>query len=106
MQPLESDWKVFKALVILCRERYLHDRNAALIAMLQSESLTPTERFWATYQRMEEIEKILRECLDSHSRSNMFIALINMYHHQMITDSDMCDFSEELKAKVQASSDL
>ena len=99
-QPAESDWKKFRSIVPELRERYLRARNTELIAIFQSESLTPTEKFWTASERMEEIGGILRTCLDDHRRSNMMHSLRLMYHHQMITDEDLNGFSEEVRDRI------
>jgi hypothetical protein len=99
-QPLESDWKRFRAIVPELRERYLRGRNAELIATLQDEALTPTEMFWTASELMEEIGGILRACLDDHRRSTMFHALRLMVHHQMITAEDLDGFSDELRERI------
>lgn len=99
-QPDESDWKCFRAMVPELRERYLRDRNAELIAILQGESLTPTEKFWTANERMKEFGGILRTCLDDHRRSKMMDSLMLMYRYQMIKDADLEKFIEEVRERV------
>jgi len=82
------------------RERYLRKRNAELMAMLQDESLTQTEKFWSTNERMEEIGKILQTCLDGHSRSKMMMFLMIMYRYRMIEDQDLEGFSDEVRTRI------
>jgi hypothetical protein len=99
-EPAESDWKMFRSIVPALRERYLRARNTELMAVFQSESLTPTEQFWKVNKRMEEIGGILRTCLDGHRRSQMMHAMRLMHHHQMITDEDLNGFSEEVRERI------
>ncbi len=96
----ESDWKIFRSIVPELRERYLRDRNNELIAILQDESLTPTEKFWTTSERMKEIGGILRTCLDDHKRSKMIDSLMLMYRHQIIMDADLEAFSDGVRERV------
>ena len=98
--PIESDWKKFRAIVPELRERYLRERNAELSAILRDESSTPTHRFWTASERIEEIEKILKSCLDGHSRSTMMVYLMMMYRHQMLTEADLNGFSEEVRGRL------
>jgi hypothetical protein len=100
-QPSESDWKKFRTIVPGLRERYLRERNSELSAILQDESLTPTNQFWTASDRIEEIRKILRSCLDGHSRSKMMNFLAIMYRHQMLTESDLNAFSEEILERLE-----
>jgi hypothetical protein len=68
-KPLESDWKTFRKRVPEWRERYLEKQNQLIIDILADVEKTPTERFWATEERMQKIARILVDCLDGHSRS-------------------------------------
>ena len=105
-QPEQKDWKRFRALVPELRERYLRGRNAELMAILQDDSLTPTEKFWSASERMEEIKKILRACLDGHSRSKMMSFLMLMYRYRMIADQDLEGFSDEVRMRVALLSEI
>ena len=99
-KPVESDWKAFRAMVPELRERYLKERNRELVAVLTDESLTPTERFWNTSERIEQIAKLLRTCLDGHTRSRMVEHLLLMYRYRMLNDDDLGNFSPELRSRV------
>ena len=68
--------------------------------IFQSESSTPTEKFWKASERMEEIGSILRACFDDHRRSTMIHSLRLMYNHQIITDEDLDGFSEEAQERI------
>jgi len=96
----ESDWKAFRAMVPELRERYLMERNPELVAVLTDESLTPSERFWNTSERIGEIAKLLRTCLDGHTRSRMVEHLLLMYRYKMLTDDDLGNFSQALQSRV------
>ena len=102
--PMESDWKEFRNIVPTLRERYLEELIPELTATLQDDSQTPTERFWSTHERIQEIEKILRACLDGHSRSRMMSYIFLMIRHQMMTEDDLAEFSEDLRERVKQSS--
>ena len=96
----ESDWKKFRALVPVCRERYIAERNAKIKAMLEDPAKTETERFWEVQQIMEKEARILETCLDGHSRSKMWFHLMLMRKAGMITGDDVADFSQELQKQV------
>lgn len=100
-QPKESDWKSFRRLVPELRERYLEKVNGALIDILQSEGTTPTERFWEAEERIEKESKILRECLDGHSRSKMERFMVMMCLHGMMGEEDLSVFSDELRGDIK-----
>jgi len=98
-QPSESDWKKFRMIVPELRERYLRKRNSEIIVILRDESSTPTNIFWTASERIEEIGRILRSCLDGHTRSTMMNYLMIMCRHQMLTEEDLGGFSEEVRGR-------
>ena len=98
-QPGESDWKKFRMIVPELRERYLRKRNSEIIVILRDESSTPTNIFWTASERIEEIGRILRSCLDGHTRSTMMNYLMIMCRHQMLTEEDLGGFSEEVRGR-------
>jgi hypothetical protein len=99
-KPKESDWKRFRDMVPELRERYLVKCNAGLVELLQDRSSTATERFWEVEKRVGKEAGILRNCLDGHSRSQMFRFMLLMYRHQMLVEKDLEHFSEELRQGI------
>jgi predicted protein tyrosine phosphatase len=97
---MESDWKKFRALVPVWRERYLVERRAGILQQFTDPQKTETERFWDTLEVMEQEARVLRHCLDGHSRSSMWSFLVAMASNGMIREADLADFSEELRAQM------
>jgi len=75
---IESDWKKFRDMVPTLRERYLADRNTRLAAVLVDPAKNQTQRFWDAMEEMEKEAKVLRQCLDGHSRSKMWLYMLTM----------------------------
>jgi hypothetical protein len=97
---MESDWRKFRDMVPLLRERYLAARNRRLSALLTDPTKTETERFWDAVEVMEREARVLRQCLDGHSRSKMGLYILTMIRAGMLTREDMPGFSEDLQKKV------
>ncbi len=97
---MESDWKKFRALAPVLRERYLADRNAEIARIIRDPKKTETERFWDAMELMEREAKTLAKCLDGHSRSKMWLYLITMRGEGMLQRDDLVHFSEELQKRV------
>lgn len=104
--PSEADWKNYKSMIPLLRERYLRDRNKELTTILNRDTSTPTENFWAAHERMREIGRTISDCLDDHRKSRMIHNLMLMYGHQMIADDDLDGFSEEVRRRISAITDM
>lgn len=97
---MERDWKTFRKMVPNLRERYLKGKNIEIKKLLDAKNKNETERFWDARNRIEKERKILVDCLDGHSRSNMFFHMILMYRHGMLKEEDLDEFSDELKNQI------
>ncbi|MCH8961757.1 MAG: hypothetical protein IH820_10680 [Bacteroidetes bacterium] len=105
-KPKESDWKTFRKIVPDLRERYLREKNEEIIHLLSEKGRTPTERFWAAEERLEKEARILIDCLDGHSRSKMKGYMFLMVRHGMLNDSDLENFSEDLREDIKRSAEI
>jgi hypothetical protein len=98
--PDEIDWSLFKELVPAVRERFLDEKNTELINILSDPTSTPTECFWACEEALNRTAKALKSCLDSLSRSNMRMNMIQMLQAGILKKSDLEPFSEDLKKRL------
>jgi hypothetical protein len=100
-KPRESDWKLYSRLVPEWRDRYLQRTNATLAAKLTDPEKTPTDAFWDVLEDMKAEAKILASCLGEHSRSKMFLSLVQMLGHGLIAKTDLTEFSGELQDRLE-----
>ena len=96
----ESDWKKIQAMLPTLRERYLAARNARITAILADPAKTETDRFWTVATLVNKEAKVLHDCLDGHSRSKMWLYMLNMIRAGMLTREDISGFSEELQKEM------
>ena len=96
----ESDWKKFRAMVPLLRERYLAARIGPITALLTDPKRNETERFWSAMEEMEKEAKVLRYCLDGHTRSKMWLFMLSMIRAGMLKKEDLVQFSDELQKEL------
>ena len=82
------------------RERYLAHRNARIATLLTDPEKTETERFWDAMEEVEREARVLRECLDGHSRSKMWLYILAMIRAGMLNKEDINVFSEDLQKQV------
>ncbi len=97
MKPPESDWKMYRKLLPLWRDRYLQAKNQELISLLSQSGKSPTEQFWEAKTQMSEIAQLLNQCLGHTSRSNMLMSMLMMRHHQLIGEADLSQFSDAVR---------
>lgn len=100
--PKEEDWKRFRELTLELRERYIAKKDHELLEILENRELSETKKFWAAEERLRNEVRILRACLDGHSRSNMVVSMWQMYRHEMLTDEDLADFSNDLGERIRS----
>lgn len=97
---IESDWRKFRDMVPVLRERYLAARNVRIAAVLTDKNKNETERFWDAMEAMEREARVLRDCLDGHSRSKMWLYLLTMIRAGMFTREDMSSISPDLQKNI------
>jgi hypothetical protein len=99
-KPKESDWKQFRSMGEFLRERYLKEKNQGLTKILTDTEKTPTTQFWDTFEEMKKEKKILEDCLDGHSRSQMYMSMLTMLRYGMLKEEDLKGFSQELQKQL------
>jgi len=97
---MESDWKKFREMVPNLRERYLAEKNVRIASLLTDPGKSETDRFWAAMEEMENESRVLRQCLDGHSRSKMWLYILTMIRAGMLNKGDLAQFSQELQKEV------
>lgn len=97
MEPPEQDWNTFQNMIPRLRERYLEERNKIFSEILNGPDRSPTEQFWDTLEAMNKQKKILEDCLDGHTKSNMDISIMLMLNFGIMKDEDLEVFSDEFQ---------
>ncbi len=105
-KPLESDWKVYSKRVSEWRDRYLAEKNRQIMAVLSDAGKTPTDQFWDAKEMMENEARILEDCLGHYSRSNMLFSLMSMFHHGLVREEDLQEFSDQLRQRISAFNEM
>jgi hypothetical protein len=98
--PRESDWKKFRAMLPVWRDRYLAEKNPRIAAVLLDTKKSETDRFWDAEKLIGKEARILQRCLDDIRRSRMWELLAEMRVAGMIRREDLADFSHELQEQV------
>jgi pilus assembly protein TadC len=99
-RPKESDWKQFRGMLEFLRERYLKETNRRLCAVLTDADRSATDQFWDTFEAIKKEKRILEDCLDRHSRSQMYISMVLMLRYGMLKKADLKAFSDELQEQL------
>lgn len=97
---MEADWKKFRKMAPLLRERYLTEQNARIISLFTDPKKTETERFWDAEEVVRDVAKALCRCLDGHSRSKMTHFMRLMFNVGMLKREDLVNFSPKVRLQV------
>lgn len=100
MDSLASDWKLFNKYLPTWRENYLEKINRHIIEVFTNDKLSNTEKFWKVKKVMDDKEKILTDCFDNYSRSNMFIHIVMMCNNKVIGKADLSEFSSTVTDQI------
>jgi len=98
---LESDWKKISKMLPFLRERYLAEQNTRLVRMLTEPGKEDADRFWDTLKEMRQQSKILVQCLDGYSRSNMEEHMVRMLRIGMLKQEDLAAFSDGFQKNLE-----
>ena len=98
MDCLESDWKLFRKTIVEWQEDYMSKLVEQYIQLLNSSS-DASSKFWKLEKRIRKDKKNPGVVIEM-SRSMMLANIISLIHNEVITATDLHDFSDNLKNKV------
>jgi hypothetical protein len=96
----ESDWKILRRLKPIALDRFC-ERVLTKIGETAVGSGSAHERYLAIFSLIMDRDKELANCFNGMSRSNAMFLLIAMRSHDLITDEEMTEFSEDTQAVIR-----
>ena len=100
MPILESDWKKFKELRKIALDRFCLGVLADAETIAQHSALSPHARYRMLYRLTRDRDKDIVHTFDLYSRSSALMALRMMVMHDLLTDAELSDLSEEAREEV------
>lgn len=100
MDISEKDWKLFKQKLPSWQEAYIEKLNTEYIQILSSDN-NPSEKFWALEKRIKT-DKRKAGVIVEMTRKNMLPTLIELINDKAINETDLAEFSEELKETIHS----
>ena len=98
MEILKADWALFKIKFPKWQEAYMNRLSQEYIALLSSNQPSST-KFWALEKRIKQDKKSPGIQIQLQ-KSEMLWDLVALIHDGVITESDLSDFSEELRQQI------
>ena len=99
MQISERDWKIFRKKIPDWQECYMERLEMEYIALLQTDK-SASAKFWALEKRIKQDKKSPGVIIDMR-RSTAINNIINLILDEVISLSDLEDFSDDLKEAVK-----
>lgn len=99
MSYKESDWELFRKLILVWQERYITKLNKEYIGILIQDKNASTI-FWELNDRIKK-DRNNPGVIIEMSRSLLVENLISLIKHNVITLDELNDFSEETKESIQ-----
>ncbi len=93
----ESDWKIFKGVRKKALERFCQRILDECQAIMQDNSRSAHERYLEIFQLIQERDIDIANAFDQFSRSSAAICLYRMRIHNLLTDEEISEFSEDFQ---------
>lgn len=102
----ESDWKCMKKvqddlLATLC-ERI----NKQSVSILQATHGSEHEKYQKHFKHTKDSDRIVAECFDDWRRSTLILKLIALQRHDLLTEEQMRQLSEETQRRLKVVHEL
>jgi len=95
----EADWKIWKALRLRCIDKYC-TQTFDRVQQLSRHSDPVHDRHRALYQLVTERDREIEQLFDPLRRSRAIMQLTNLYRSDLVSDDDICLFSEPLQSFI------
>lgn len=96
----EKDWKLLRKKLPGWQEAYMDGLVEEYREILNSPGLS-SEKFWALKKRIRDDQKNPGVLITDLRRSTMTWTIQALLNYGVITLNDLCDFSEELQARMK-----
>lgn len=94
----EKDWKLYRSLIGTWQENYMDYLTKEYVKILTSSSM-PSTKFYTLLKRINK-DKYSKGVIVKLSRSNVIYDVACLINHKIISLSDIKDFSDEFKEKI------
>ena len=99
-QVKEKDWKLFRKKLPVWQEVYMERLIKDYAELLDGDEAAP-EKFWTLDKRVRADRQSLGVRVNEESRSKLQNILTGLIVENVISEDDLCGFSEELQASTR-----
>jgi len=91
----ERDWKYLRKLQPEMLDALCARINQQAIQLLQSTKKTEHEKYLELYRHVNDSDRIVADCFNDWSRSNIWLKILPLRRHGLLTDEHVSQLSEE-----------
>ncbi|CAI8706436.1 Transcriptional regulator [Pseudomonas sp. IT-347P] len=101
MSVSESDWKKYRELRKVALDRFCQGVLSEATVVAQNDALSAHARYLTLYRLIRSRDKDMAAVFDQRmSRSNVWLPLLMMVAHDLLTDAELSGFSEEMRERI------
>lgn len=100
----KSDWKHFKHVREIALERLCERALANMTDIASDSSTTFHDRFLQVYRTINECNEQIMAAFDMHSRSRMMVQLAIMQSLNLMEESEIQEFTQQVRDQLELNS--
>ena len=97
----ERDWKYLRAVKDQLLANLCRSINESAVQIVQTGGLTEHEKYLKLYRHIEASDKIVAECFDDWRRSNLWLKVVLLCRHKLLSDEHLKSLSNELRDRLE-----
>ena len=97
----ESDWKVFRRLHKIALDRYCERVLKEVQAMLTEQTVGYHDIYLKLFALIRDRDQTIASAFNDPRRSNAFILLANIMNEDLLTESELDQFSSEVRQRIE-----
>lgn len=101
MEIKESDWKVFRRLRELALERYCRRVLNDVSRLVEKDRGSSHECYLKLWELLRDRDRTIGDAFDDPSRSRALIQLLNILNEDLLTETELIQFSDELRDRIE-----
>ncbi len=97
----EVDWKYMRGLHDSLLETLCARINARTLELLHDETLSQHERYGEVFGHIRASDRIIADCFDDWGRSNLWMSLLFLSKHSLLTPEHLAGLTEQTRAMIE-----
>ena len=97
----ERDWKYLRSIQKDLLDELCWRVNQKAAAIVSSKTETDHDKYLKLFKHIEASDRIIAECFDDWSRSKLWLRLISLRNHKLLSEEQIANLSEECRIRLE-----